>query len=178
MNNTKYKFQKIESLNQLTIRQARYRLEHENRNVSEIAINRIAKKLVKQFKKIKRKTVVGLEASFTAMICKNTNKEIGFYINQVTFGISILNLVYVYPEFRGMGHFKLLMNHYEKNCTLLSCLEIEPNDQEFPKELYKEWGYTKTIGGILPNNYLLVRESEVTTLMEHMDKLNDIPSAA
>ncbi|CAK1861648.1 hypothetical protein VCRA2117O328_10232 [Vibrio crassostreae] len=171
--NTKYSFKKVESLNQLAIRQARYSLESQNKNVSSIATNRLAKKRLKEYKSLISQSELNYKISFTAMFCSETNKEIGFYINSLTIGISILSLVYVYPEYRKMGHFEHLVNHYEENCSLISGLEVKPDDLEFPKSLYKKWGYNKTVGGLLPNNYLLIKETEVENLKNHADKVNE-----
>jgi predicted GNAT family N-acyltransferase len=167
-----HKFTRIESMNCISVHRARYGLEKENKKITTLRLNTRSRIISKNLKRLMRKED---KISIVIMACSITNQELGFYIEQIANGVSVLGVVYVYPEFRGSGLLNNLMSHYEDHCKHLSSIEVDPDEVGFSKSLYEKWGFTKTVGGLLPNNYLLIKEADIPNFL---DLANTLKQAA
>jgi len=166
--NKELKYTRLDSIHCISTHRARYVLEKENKKVSSSRLSVYSKRIAKNMKKLVRKED---KISIVIMSCPVTNKELGFYIESIAHEISILGLAYVHPEFRGLGLFNKLVIHFEENSKEISCLEVDPDEVDFSKSLYKKWGYTKSVGGFLPNNYLLIKEDNLSDFFALADTL-------
>lgn len=161
MTNIKFNFKRETSMNIICNSRSKYILEMENKKVTPIAINRLSNRMKKNIKRLQRKND---KVTLVSMHCPDTDKQIGFYIEQVPHydqKCSILGMAYINPDFRNKGHFKSLIEHFEAQSNCLRMIEINPNEVDESKLLYSNWDYSISVGGLLPTSHLLVKESDL-----------------
>lgn len=167
----KLEFKKTTNIFEICKKLAISSLEINGKKVSATSINLHAKR----YKKALTKGMKQNDKAFLyVMRCADTGEELGSYfcsVSGIDSRLNFLNKVYVEPEHRHENYFTELVNHFEENHQGIKLVETLPEEVDLYKELYAQWGYTKSAANLMPNSWVLVKERDIAALQMICDSV-------
>lgn len=154
--------------------QGLYFLEKHHLEPTKKNINKYTNHFLKQKKdQLKNPLLAKLTSTVITLKCSITQIEIGYCLISSFNEWESLSILYINKEFRGFGYTKKLVEYYENYSNRIKVIELDKDDFDQYKGIYKSFNYDYTVGGFFPTSIALIKRCEFNNLNEAIDRMKD-----
>nr|MVC39898.1 hypothetical protein [Vibrio cholerae] len=83
-----------------------------------------------------------------------------------------LSILYINKEFRGFRYSQILIEYFENKSNKIKVIELDKNDFNHYKGIYKRFGFDYTLGGVFPISIALIKKVQLSDLYKAIDDMN------
>ncbi len=154
--------------------QALYFLEKHNLEPTKKIINKYTNNFLKQkYEQLKNPVLIKVSSTVITLKCSITEIEIGHCLITSYKDWESLSILYINKQFRGFGYSQILVEYYQNFSNRIKVIELDKDDFDQYKGIYKSFGYDYTVGGIFPTSIALIKRCEFNYLNEAIDQMQN-----